>query len=97
MGQYLYSEPGSLGDIEEKLAVLTIRLNQALDMDINAVEWCVDEDDRWWVIDAYNEVPEVIPEALPTEYYWWIVDKLAACIREKLHSEEKNRNPFAEF
>jgi hypothetical protein len=97
MGQYLYSEPRSLGDIEEELAALTIRLNQALDLDVNVVEWCVDEDGRWWVIDAYNEVPEVIPEALPTEYYWWIVDKLAACIREKLSSEEKNHTPFAEL
>jgi hypothetical protein len=97
MGQYLYSGPGSLGDIEEKLAALTIRLNQALDLDVNVVEWCVDKDGQWWVIDAYNEVPEVIPEALPTEYYRWIVDKFAACIRDKLNSGEKNRTPFAEL
>jgi hypothetical protein len=96
MGQYLYCDPSSIGDIKEKLTTLTIQLNQALDLDVNVVEWCVDEQGQWWVIDAYNEVPEVIPEVLPPEYYSWIVDRFAACIRDKLNLGKRNRTPFVE-
>ena len=96
MGHYLYYDPDSIGEAKQRLTSLTIQLNQALDLDVNVLEWCVDEEGKWWVIDTYNEVPEVIPEALPTEYYRWIVDKFAACIRDKLNSGKKNRTPFAE-
>jgi hypothetical protein len=65
-----------------------------LDLDVNVVEWCVDEAGRWWVIDAFNEVPDVIPEALPPVYYTWIVDRFAACIRDKLAAGKTNRVPF---
>jgi hypothetical protein len=94
MGYYLYSATGILGDAEHKLTELTIQLNKALDLDVNVVEWCVDEKGRWWVIDAFNEVPEVIPEALPPDYYAWIVGRFAACIRDKLNSGKRNRIPF---
>ena len=96
MGHYLYCDPSSIGNAKERLTALTIRLNQALDLDINVVEWCVDREGQWWVIDAFNEVPEVIPEALPAEYYWWLVDKFASCIRDKLNPSKKNRTPFVE-
>lgn len=94
MGQYLTTEPGIIGDARDTLTTLTIKLNEALDLDVNVVEWCVDENGKWWVIDAFNEVPEVIPEAFPPEYYSWIVDRFVACIRDKLNSGKKNRTPF---
>jgi len=94
MGQYLTTEPSIIGDARDMLTTLTIKLNEALDLDVNVVEWCVDEKGQWWVIDAFNEVPEVIPEAFPPEYYSWIVDKFVACIRGKLDSGKKNRTPF---
>ena len=94
MGQYLHSDAGIPGDAEHRLTELTTQLNQALDLDVNVVEWCVDEAGRWWVIDAFNEVPEVIPEALPPDYYGWIVSRFAACIRDKLNSGKSNRTIF---
>ena len=94
MGQYLYYDASILGDARYRLTELTIQLNQALDLDVNVVEWCVDEEGRWWVIDAFNEVPEVISEALPPDYYAWIVSRFADCIRDKLDSGKRNRVPF---
>ncbi len=94
MGQYLYCDLSSIRSTTDRLAALTIQFNQALDFDVNVTEWCVDEEGRWWVIDAFNEVPEVIAEALPHEYYQWIVDRFAACIRDKLDSGKKNLTPI---
>jgi hypothetical protein len=94
MGQYLTTEPSLIGDARDMLTRQTIKLNEALDLDINAVEWCRDGEGKWWVIDAFNEVPEVIPEALPPEYYSWIVDRFVACIKDKLSPDRKNRTPF---
>jgi hypothetical protein len=95
MGQYLYSNKDVLGDAHNRLTELTIKLNQVLDLDINAVEWCRDEEGRWWTIDAFNEVPDIIPEALPADYYAWIVDRFAACIKGKLNSGKRNSIPFS--
>jgi hypothetical protein len=94
MGHYLHCEPGSIGDQEERLTTLTVKLNQALDLDVNVVEWCLDAEGKWWMIDAFNEVPEVIPEALPTDCYAWVVDRFVACIKDKLDPAKKNRTPF---
>ena len=96
MGRYLNCDPNSLGEAKDKMETLTIRLNQVLDLDVNVVEWCLDDEGRWWVIDAFNEVPEIIREALPPEYYSWLVDRFVACIRNKLVPGQKNRSPFAE-
>jgi hypothetical protein len=96
MGQYLYCDPDSVGNVKDWLTSLTIQLNQALGFDVNVVEWCVDGEGRWWIIDAFNEVPDVNPEALPPEYYSWVVDKFAACIIEKVNTGKKNRTPFIE-
>jgi hypothetical protein len=94
MGQYLQYDAGNLGDARHVLTEQTLKLNLALDLDVNVVEWCVDDEGQWWVIDAFNEVPDVIPEALPPDYYAWIVDRFTACIRDKLHSGKTNRVPF---
>ncbi len=95
MGQYLSCDLTEMKDIADRLTHLTIQLNKALDLDVNVTEWCVDEYGRWWVIDSYNEVPEVIPEALPRDYYLWIVDMFSSCIRDKLYSDKRNRTPFS--
>jgi hypothetical protein len=94
MGHYLRCDASALGTQEDRLTTLTTKLNQCLDLDINVVEWCVDDEGRWWVIDAFNEVPEVIAEALPAEYYRWIVDRFAACIRDKLDFGRRNHTPI---
>jgi hypothetical protein len=97
LGQYLYCDPDSIGDAKDRITTLTVQLNQALDLDTNVMEWCVDEQGQWWVIDAFNEVPEIIPQALPPEYYSWLVDRFVACINDKLSSGKRNRTPFAEL
>jgi hypothetical protein len=94
MGHYLHCDQGDTENQRQVVAAQTIELNRALDLDINVVEWCVDREGRWWMIDAFNEVPEVIPEALPADYYSWIVDRFAACIKDKLACARKNRTPF---
>lgn len=94
MGQYLSSDTGDMGDARHGLTEMTIKLNQALDLDVNVVEWCADGEGKWWLIDAFNEVPDVIPEALTPDCYAWIVDRFAACIRDKLYSGKINRFPF---
>lgn len=94
MGQYLRCDPSVLRDFGDRLTGLTIRFNETLDLDVNVMEWCVDEEGQWWVIDAFNEVPDVCPEAFPPEYYSWIVDRFAACVKDKLNSNKKNSTPF---
>lgn len=93
-GEYLYSDLNEIEDIRDRLTEQTIRLNSCLDMDINVVEWCVDDGGQPWVIDAFNEVPDAPKSRMPSEYYWWIVDRFVACIRSKLNSNEKNKHSF---
>jgi hypothetical protein len=96
-GQGLYLE-SSLAPIEglvEKIRNWTIQLNKALDLDFNTLEWSITSDGDPYLIDAYNEVPEVLKNGMPPNHYWWIVNKVCECVREKLDKGEKNRNPFA--
>ncbi len=90
MGQYINCSPGDNQPDRDRLIELTIGINLALDFDVNVTEWCIDKYDRWWIIDAFNEVPEIIPEALPHECYSWIVDRFVACIKDKLVSGKTN-------
>jgi hypothetical protein len=94
LGQYLYSEADSIGEDKKSLTDLTVKFNNALDFDVNVVEWCVDDAGKWWVIDAFNEVPDVTKAALPPEYYSWIIDRFVACIKDKLDSGKRNRTCF---
>lgn len=96
MGHYLYSDLKPIEGIKDRLTELTILLNSALDLDVNVVEWCLDEEGQPWVIDAFNEVPDIRKESLPPEYYWWIVDKFVACIRDKLDPSKRNKTIFFE-
>jgi len=93
-GEYLYSDLKEIEDIRDRLTEQTIRLNSCLDMDINVVEWCVDDRGQPWVIDAFNEVPDVPKSRMPAEYYGWIVDRFVACIKDKLGSDKQNRHSF---
>jgi hypothetical protein len=94
MGQYLYSDLKPIENMVDKLTKLTIDMNTCLDLDVNAVEWCIDENGLPWVIDVFNEVPEINKEALPEPYYNWIVGKFVDCIEDKLDSDERNKNVF---
>lgn len=95
LGLYLYSDLKPIENIKDSLAELTIKLNVCLDLDINAVEWCVDLEGHPWVIDAFNEVPEINKEAFPEVYYDWLVKHFVKCIEDKLDSNQTNKAIFA--
>ena len=91
-GEYLLTDPRPIEGLRDKLTLLTRELNRALDLDINVLEWCLDREGQPWLIDAFNEVPEIKRESIPEEYYRWILEKVAACVRDKLqHPEKRNR------
>ena len=90
---YIYSDLKPIEGIRDRLEKWTVKLNTALDLDLNAVEWAIDRHGKPFVIDAFNEVPE-ITRAIPDSYYSWILDKLSNLVREKFHSDERNRTVF---
>jgi len=94
MGEFPGSDLKPIESLVEQLSSMTVRLNEALDLDVNAVEWCLDEDGRPWLIDAFNEVPDIRRENLPQNYYNWLVERFANCIREKAESGKRNRTVF---
>lgn len=94
MGQYLVSD---LKPIEGQLGVMTqqtIQLNTVIDLDVNAVEWCVDEKGQTWMIEAFNEVPDIDKRSIPEPYYNWIVEKFANCVIDKAVTGAKNKTIF---
>ena len=94
MGSYLNCDQDAMMGNKDRLTDLTIRFNKAMDLDVNVIEWCVDESGKWWMIDAFNAFPDIAPEAIPPEYYSWILEKFADCIRDKLEHPGQNRIPF---
>jgi hypothetical protein len=50
--------------------------------------------EQTWVIDAFNEVPDMPKSRMPPDYYWWIVERFVACIKDKLTSEKLNKHSF---
>ena len=92
MGEYLHTEAG--GAVAKPGCGADVRLNSCLDMDINVVEWCVDDTGQDWVIDALNEVPDMPKERMPPEHYWWIVDRLPPASGDKLRGDRRNRTLF---
>lgn len=93
MGRYMYSDPGK-DETAARIVEWTTQINRAIDFDFNAIEWCIDDDGRPFVIDAFNDTPEVIKGMIPEQYYDWIVDRTCSLIREKFATDEPNRNIF---
>jgi len=85
---YLKSELKQIDSLKPQLTEWMIRLNDALDYDINTVEWAL-KDDSAIMIDAFNEVPEVLPQSIPQDYYKWIVDKFVECVNDKFGKRNK--------
>jgi hypothetical protein len=94
MGEYMQSDLKPIEDLRDRIMEMTIKLNVVLDLDMNAVEWCITEDRRAIVIDAFNEVPDIVPKHLPESYYTWLVEKFSECIRDKCDSNERNKMIF---
>lgn len=94
LGEYMHPDQKQMETIGKKICDATIKLNKMIDFDVNAVEWCVDDDGELYIIDAMNEVPDIVKNSMPEDFYWWIVEKFCQCIREKFSSNEKNRRFF---
>lgn len=94
MGEYLVNDLKSIEACLETMTQQTIQLNSALDLDINAVEWCIDERGTPWLIEAFNEVPDIDKRSIPEPYYKWIVEKFSLCVREKALAGARNRTIF---
>jgi hypothetical protein len=89
--------PSDYSDIKAVMGIIrdfTIRLNVALDYDFNACEWAVDQDDKVFLIDAFNETPELGPDLLPGDYYGTILDRFVGVVMDKFQSKELNKWPF---
>ncbi|MFH0956299.1 MAG: hypothetical protein V1813_00390, partial [Candidatus Aenigmatarchaeota archaeon] len=96
-GLGVYSHPGKniLEEFSGRLSEACVKMNRKLDMDFNAIEFCIDEDGKICMIDAMNEVPDVMKNVLPQDFYGWLVEKFAKCILEKQNSTETNKNTFS--
>lgn len=91
MGQYLPCDASDLGTAQDYITQDTLRLNVSLDLDVNAVEWCLDEEGKPWLIEAFNEVPDIDKRSIPQPQYDWLVDRFAALVKKKFYSTDTNR------
>ncbi len=94
MGKYMYSVPDESDKALKDITKWTLEINKAIDFDFNAIEWCIDEDGKPYIIDAFNDTPEIIKGMIPESFYDWLVDRTCCLIREKFSSDETNRNIF---
>lgn len=96
MGLGVYSHPDKklIETYGERLRDASIKMNSMLDLDINAIEFCIDEEGEIVMIEAMNEVPDICKNFLPHDFYGWLVDKFTKCIQEKLVSHETNKSSF---
>ena len=93
LGKYLHEGLEAIEGIKEKLTKWTIKLNERIDFDINSVEWCIDHAGNPFLIDAFNEVPDMEKKVFPREAYHWIIEHVAKLVREKHKTRERNKTP----
>ncbi|HDD05146.1 MAG TPA: hypothetical protein ENF51_01505 [Candidatus Aenigmarchaeota archaeon] len=92
--RYLEDDYSQIKDILPRIEEWTKRLNEVLDYDLNSVEWIIDQNGQPYLIDAFNEVPEILPEAIPKTYYDELVNSVAELVEKIFHSDKHNRWPF---
>jgi hypothetical protein len=92
--RYVTSDYSDIKNVMRTIRDYMIRLNTALDYDMNACEWAVDANDNVFLIDAFNETPDLGPNILPKEYYDIVLERFLSVIEEKFHSTEINKWPF---
>jgi hypothetical protein len=90
MGEYACADPNAVSDVADFISRKTAELNALIGLDFNAVEWCITRDRKVYMIDSYNDVPDVRKEKLPPDCFDWIVRRFSACVRQKLTSGERN-------
>jgi hypothetical protein len=88
-GQGIYNQDlGSLpAALREQAEELSLRFNQALGYDMNAVEFAV-KDGRFYGIDLTNYTPDLDYRSLQDAHFPWAVEKMAEFAVEKALSGE---------
>lgn len=89
-----YSDLKEIEGIRSKMEKWTVKLNKALDLDFNTVEWSIGEDGEPYLIDAFNDVPLVEKWDIQQDGFDWVVDRFSECILEKAAGNETNSCPF---
>jgi len=85
-GKCIVSDYSDIKHMKKKIEHKTIAFNEKIGADVNVMEWAIDHEDRAVAIEAYNFIPDIESNAIPREYYDWIVDKFAGMIRERYES-----------
>ncbi|MFH1721864.1 MAG: hypothetical protein ABH950_04575 [Candidatus Altiarchaeota archaeon] len=93
-GVYSHVNLENIGEKAKTIHKWTVYLNSCADFDLNSVEWCIDSKGNPYLIEGFNEVPDIDKTILPKEEYGWLVEKMSELIREKHNSEKTNKNPF---
>ena len=78
--------------LRDKAEELSLRFNQALGYDMNAVEFAV-KDARFYGIDLTNYTPDYDHRSLKDAHFPWVVEKMAAFAVEKAKSDEGTPKP----
>jgi glutathione synthase/RimK-type ligase-like ATP-grasp enzyme len=81
--------PSKLRDEAEEL---TLRFNQALGYDMNALEFAV-KDGRFYGIDLTNYTPDFDQRSLKDAHFPWVVEKMADFAVEKALSDDPTPEP----
>jgi hypothetical protein len=93
MGEYACVDPMDKMDIADFITGKTAEFNAAVGLDFNSIEWCVTRDGKAYIIDSYNDVPDVRKDKIPDPCYRWIVDRFCSCVRRILASGVRNTLP----
>jgi glutathione synthase/RimK-type ligase-like ATP-grasp enzyme len=78
--------------LRDRAEELSLRLNQALGYDMNAVEFAV-KDGRFYGIDLTNYTPDFDHRSLKDAHFPWVVEKMAEFAIEKAKSGEGTPTP----
>jgi hypothetical protein len=76
----------------QRVVDYALEINDALDYDINAVEFALEGDDPV-LIDAFNTVPDLNPGELHPEYFGWAVERTASFLVDMTQGGRRNRTP----
>jgi hypothetical protein len=94
MGEYRCLDSADPREVISFISRKTAEFNAAVGLDFNSIEWCVTAEGKAYIIDSYNDVPDVRKDKIPDPCYRWIVDRFCACVRRILASGEKNSLTF---
>ena len=78
--------------LRDEAEELSLRFNQALGYDMNALEFAV-KDDKFYGIDLTNYTPDFDQRSLKDAHFPWVVEKMATLAVEKALTDEPTPEP----